>query len=155
MFGIWLLLQTLSVADKERFRYLIDLTCTMLEASLRKSLTLSEYELFLFSGLWLFVQLWKEGFLYERILGPAQDPTHPLLTSGLPPTTHVGQTRLFAFVCITQNPTVLHPMCSVFEALNPKEDPRTSHRLRAGGFGANQPLSPCRNQFLCRPPPSA
>ena len=152
MFGIWLLLQTLSVADKERFRYLIDLTCTMLEASLRKSLTLSEYELSQFSGLWLFVQLWKEGFLYERILGPAQDPTHPLLTSGLPPTTHVGQTRLFAFVCITQNPTVLHPMCSVFEALNPKEDPRTSHRLRAGGFGANQPLSPCRNQFFVPPP---
>ena len=75
MFGIWLLLQTLSVADKERFRYLIDLTCTMLEASLRKSLTLSEYESSQFSGLWLFVQLWKEGFLYERILGPTQ-PTH-------------------------------------------------------------------------------
>ena len=119
-------------------------------ASLCKSRTLSEYESSQFSSLWLFVQLWKEGFLYERILGPAQDPTHPLLTSGLPPTTHVGQTSLFAFVCITQNPTV-PPMCSVFETLNPEEDPRTSHRLRAGGFGANQPLSPCRNQFFVPP----
>ena len=81
---------------------------------------------------------------------PETGPTHPLLTSGLPPTTHVGQTRLFAFVCITQNPTV-PPMCNVFETLNPEEDPRTSHRLRAGGFGANQPLSPCRNQFFVPP----
>ena len=82
---------------------------------------------------------------------PGTDPTHPLLTSGLPPTTNVGQTRLFAFVCITQNQTV-PPMCSVFGTLNPEEDPRTSHRLRAGGFGANQPLSPCRNQFFVPPP---